>query len=96
MFIIKYMNPKPDSGKTIMTYEFADRVEEDFNQNDVKIVRLTRFVTGASATTTNETTIIMDSMGITGPSTVFVENMNGRLVQRITTTVPFDPKEYES
>jgi len=72
-----------------MTYEYADRVEEVFTKDDVKIVRLTRFVTGMSANTNNETNIMMDSEGEQGPSAVFIENMQGRLVQRITTSVPY-------
>ena len=93
MFTVKYVRPNPQEGQANMTYEYADRVEEVFNKDDVKIVRLTRFVTGMSANTNNETNIIMDSEGTTGPSAVFVENMHGKLVQRITTTVPFVPPQ---
>ena len=91
MFTVKYIRPHPEQGQANMTYEYADRVEEVFNDDDVKIVRLTRFVTGMSANTNNETNIIMDSRGQTGPSAVFVENMHGKLVQRISTSEPFVP-----
>jgi len=57
-----------------MTYEYADRVEEIFTKNDVKIVRLTRLVTGMSANATNETNILMDSEGKQGPAAIFIEN----------------------
>lgn len=86
MYTIKYVQPHADKG--VMVYEYADRVEEDYTDQDVKVVRLIRFVTGMSAQTTNETTIVMDSEGVNGPSAVFIENMMGKLVQRISTTVP--------
>jgi hypothetical protein len=72
-----------------MVIEYADRVEEIDNLAGGKVVRLTRFVTGMSANTTNETTIPMCSEDVQGPEALFVENMNGKTVQRIKADVPF-------
>lgn len=87
MFTVKYF--RPYKGTSAMVIDYADRVVEGFGPKGNKFVRLTRFITGMSANTTNETIIPLDAAGEHYASTVFVENMQGKTVQRITTAVPW-------
>lgn len=86
MFTIKYFRPDPENTSALVI-EYADRVTERFGPNGNKFVTLTRFPTGMSAGTTNETNILMDPNGKTAPSHIFVENMAGKTVQRIAAAV---------
>jgi len=90
MFTVKHYSPQvhPDSQHGLVM-DYADRVTEVVNPDGSKFVELTRFVTGMSANTTNVTSIPMCSESIQGPCTVFVENMQGKTVQRITAEKPF-------
>lgn len=92
MFTVKHFTPNPE-GTSLLTIDYADRVEEGFTGNGPKFVRLTRFVTGNSASQNNETVITMDAKGKYGPSAVFVENMQGKTVQRITTDVEWEDRK---
>lgn len=90
MFTVKYYKSSHEVPTgSIMVIDYADRVEEIDNLKGGKVVRLTRFVTGMSANTTNETTIPMCASGIQGPVALFVENMQGKTVQRIKADVDF-------
>ena len=82
MFTIKYFQPA-DAGPSQMVIESADKVEEAVGPTGKKYVRLIRHQTGLLARDTFETIIIMDEDGKTGPSSVFVENLAGKTVQRI-------------
>lgn len=74
---------------TNMDIYHADRVEELVDEvNGQKSVRLTIYANGNSHGAT-EIHIPMDSDRKRGPTSVFVENANGRTVQRITTDIPW-------
>ena len=90
MFTVKHYRPQAHlDDQHGMVMDYADRVEEVVNPDGSKFVRLTRFITGMSANTTNETTIPMCSESVQGPKAVFIENMHGKTVQRITADKPF-------
>jgi len=94
MFTIKSLGQDGPEGDQFinMTIFEADEVQEVIHQNSGnRMLRLTRFVTSAGIATTNETTILLDESHVYGPSTVYVENSQGRTVQRFTADRVVEP-----
>ena len=86
MFTIKTTGYAPEGQKSLVNMQIyqADEVHE--RHNDGVFVGLTLF-TAAQNTLSGvcfETRIIMDASRIKGPDTVFVENEQGRTVQRFS------------
>jgi len=94
MFTVKSLghgNPNADQFTNMSIFE-ADLVEEVIHQGTGnRMLRLTRYITSAGIATTNEQTILLDEARVFGPAIVFVENSQGRTVQKFTADRVVEP-----